>query len=255
MLTIAGWLRDLTMEKRAKPLPTCKVRTLDGGKRRTPLWWKTPKVRWKWSTPPSAICSTWNCRRAIAGGHGLVLSCLRWPPSPQDQQIAPIYFPLDSPRPTSSEFEFTGGKHAEQHSMPVTGETGIAGRLHFVSRPASATASAQRRRPRHHRLRNPKRWKRLRGNLATAVENAGAIHRAEQPRFTRRRDRALPPRGRCHRPQFNEIHCRVARFSQIAPAEVKLGLPNSICANRSPACSDNVVADAENASRAVELVR
>ena len=95
-----------------------------------------------------------------------------------EKKVAPIYFPLDSPQNDEFEFTFSGGKRAKQHSLPVAGEGGIAGRLHIfraleeniVSPASSATIAAQ-----------SQLVEKIARNLAITLESAGnAIHRAEQ---------------------------------------------------------------------------
>lgn len=95
-----------------------------------------------------------------------------------EQKVAPIYFPLDSEQHDDFEFTFAGGKRAKQHSMPVSGEDGIAGRLHIfraleasaVAPAGSATIAAK-----------SQLVEKIARSLAIALESAGnAIHRAEQ---------------------------------------------------------------------------
>ena len=100
-----------------------------------------------------------------------------------EKKVAPIYFPLDSTESDKFEFTFTNGTHAIQHSLPVTAEQGIAGRLHVfrtiesaanrsgeTAVPGSATLAAQ-----------SQLVEKIARNLATTLESAGtAIHRAEQ---------------------------------------------------------------------------
>ena len=100
-----------------------------------------------------------------------------------DKKVAPIYFPLGSTESDKFEFAFTDGKRAIQHSLPVAGEQGIAGRLHVFRAiksaanksggsavPGSATLAAQ-----------SQLVEKIARNLATTLESAGnAIHRAEQ---------------------------------------------------------------------------
>ncbi|MEO8102402.1 MAG: PAS domain-containing protein, partial [Betaproteobacteria bacterium] len=95
-----------------------------------------------------------------------------------EKKVAPIYFPLDSQQNDEFEFTFAGGKRAKQHSLPVAGEDGIAGRLHIfraleenaVVPAGSATIAAQ-----------SQLVEKIARNLAITLESAGnAIHRAEQ---------------------------------------------------------------------------
>jgi CheY-like chemotaxis protein/PAS domain-containing protein len=95
-----------------------------------------------------------------------------------EKKIAPIYFPLESVQQDEFEFEFAGGRSVKQHSLPVAGETGIAGRLHIFSAreaeaanpAASATIAAQ-----------SQMVEKIARELAIAVESAAsAVLRAEQ---------------------------------------------------------------------------
>ena len=100
-----------------------------------------------------------------------------------DKKVAPIYFPLGATESDKFEFTFTDGKRAIQHSLPVAGEQGIAGRLHVFRAiksaanksggsavPGSATLAAQ-----------SQLVEKIARNLAATLESAGnAIHRAEQ---------------------------------------------------------------------------
>ena len=95
-----------------------------------------------------------------------------------EKKVAPIYFPLDSEKNDEFEFTFAGGRRAKQHSLPVAGENGIAGRLHIfraleenaVASAGSATIAAQ-----------SQLVEKIARNLAITLESAGnAIHRAEQ---------------------------------------------------------------------------
>ena len=95
-----------------------------------------------------------------------------------EKKVAPIYFPLDSVQNDEFEFTFAGGKRAKQHSLPVAGEAGIAGRLHIfraleenaMASAGSATIAAQ-----------SQLVEKIARNLAITLESAGsAIHRAEQ---------------------------------------------------------------------------
>jgi DNA-binding response OmpR family regulator len=99
-----------------------------------------------------------------------------------DKKVAPIYFPMDSATADEFEFTFTDKRRAKQHSIPVPGEDGVAGRLHIfrlldakakipANLPAlSATDAAQLQ-----------LIEKIAHDLATTVEGAGsAIYRAEQ---------------------------------------------------------------------------
>ena len=95
-----------------------------------------------------------------------------------EKKVAPIYFPLDSKQNDEFEFTFAGGKRAKQHSLPVTGEDGVAGRLHIfraleentLPSAGSATIAAQ-----------SQLAEKIARNLAITLESAGnAIHRGEQ---------------------------------------------------------------------------
>ncbi|MEP7155145.1 MAG: response regulator [Betaproteobacteria bacterium] len=95
-----------------------------------------------------------------------------------EKKVAPIYFPLDSEQNDEFEFKFANGKKARQHSLPVSGEDGIVGRLHIfrtvekntVVPAGSATIAGQ-----------SQLVEKIARNLVITLESAGsAIHRAEQ---------------------------------------------------------------------------
>jgi CheY-like chemotaxis protein len=244
VLSIAGWLRDLTMEKAREASANVQGTHLLDLVENVSDAAVVENAEGAVEMVNSAFCDLFHVEAAAQSLVGMDCAELfSMAAKSTDKQIAPIYFPLDSAKADKFEFEFPGGVRAEQHSMPVTSEAGIAGRLHLFrslmsaaapQKSASATTSAQ-----------SQTVEKIARNLATAVENAGsAIHRAEQldlpggviEHFRRVEDATSAA--------FNEI-AGLLDFSQIASADVKL-VPAEFHLRESVASMfDNVVADAE----------
>ena len=246
VLTIAGWLRDLTMEKAREASANVQGTHLLDLVENVSDAAVVENAEGAVEMVNAAFCDLFHVEAAAQSLVGMDCAELfAMAAKSTDQQIAPIYFPLDSAKADKFEFEFTGGKHAEQHSMPVTGETGIAGRLHLFRALASATASAPAKAASATTSAQSQTVEKIARNLATAVENAGsAIHRAEQldlpggviEHFRRVEDATSAA--------FNEI-AGLLDFSQIASAEVKLVLAEFHLRESVASMFDNVVADAE----------
>jgi CheY-like chemotaxis protein len=243
VLSIAGLLRDLTMEKAREAAANvqgthlldlvenvsdaCVVENAQGG---------VEMVN-------SAFCDLFHVEAAAQSLVGIACQELfEQAAAHTDRHVAPIYFPLDSSKADRFEFSFANGKKATQHSMPVAGDHGIAGRLHIFraheAAPAAksglATISAQ-----------SQMVERIARNLATAVEHAGsAIHRAETfdlpggvlEHFRRVEDATASA--------FSEI-AGLLDFSQIESANIKLEPVEFRLRESVASMIDNVVADAE----------
>ncbi|MBL8523107.1 MAG: response regulator [Betaproteobacteria bacterium] len=179
VLTIAGWMRDVSMEKAKEAAANvqgthlldlvenisdaCVVENAEGG---------VEMVN-------TAFCELFHVEAAAQSLVGIPCTELfEQASSLTEKKVAPIYFPLDSENRDEFEFKFADGKRAKQMSLPVPGEAGIAGRLHIfhtleVNAPAqtgSATITAQ-----------SQMVEKIARSLATTLESAGiAIHRAEQ---------------------------------------------------------------------------
>ena len=181
--TVVGWLRDLSMEKAREAAANvqgthlldlvesisdaCVVESADGS---------VEMVN-------AAFCELFQVKAATQSLIGTPCSDLFTQASnATDKKVAPIYFPMDSAAADEFEFAFTDKRRAKQHSIPVPGENGIAGRLHIfraldvkgksaANLPAmSATDAAQLQ-----------LIEKIAHDLATTVEGAGnAIYRAEQ---------------------------------------------------------------------------
>ncbi len=182
VVTVAGWFRDISMEKAKEAAANvqgthlldlvenisdaCVVENHEGG---------VEMVN-------AAFCELFRIEAAPQSLVGTACEELFTQASAAtEKKVAPIYFPLDSNQNDEFEFELADGARAKQHSLPVAGETGVAGRLHIfralntgatatVAAPGSATLSAQ-----------SQLVEKIARSLATALEAAGgAIHRAEQ---------------------------------------------------------------------------
>ena len=182
VVTVAGWFRDISMEKAKEAAANvqgthlldlvenisdaCVVENHEGG---------VEMVN-------AAFCELFRIEAAPQSLVGTACEELFTQASAAtEKKVAPIYFPLDSDQNDEFEFELADGARAKQHSLPVAGETGVAGRLHIfralntgatatVAAPGSATLSAQ-----------SQLVEKIARSLATALEAAGgAIHRAEQ---------------------------------------------------------------------------
>ncbi len=182
VVTVAGWFRDISMEKAKEAAANvqgthlldlvenisdaCVVENHEGG---------VEMVN-------AAFCELFRIEAAPQSLVGTACEELFTQASTATgKKVAPIYFPLDSNQNDEFEFELADGARAKQHSLPVVGETGVAGRLHIfralntgatatVAAPGSATLSAQ-----------SQLVEKIARSLATALEAAGgAIHRAEQ---------------------------------------------------------------------------
>ncbi len=182
VVTVAGWFRDISMEKAKEAAANvqgthlldlvenisdaCVVENHEGG---------VEMVN-------AAFCELFRIEAAPQSLVGTACEELFTQASTATgKKVAPIYFPLDSNQNDEFEFELADGARAKQHSLPVAGETGVAGRLHIfralntgatatVAAPGSATLSAQ-----------SQLVEKIARSLATALEAAGgAIHRAEQ---------------------------------------------------------------------------
>ncbi len=181
--TVVGWLRDLSMEKAKEAAANvqgthlldlvegvsdaCVVESADGS---------VEMVN-------AAFCELFNVKSATQSLIGTPCAALfAQAAKATDQKVAPIYFPMDVAAPDEFEFAFTDKRRARQHSIPVPGEDGVAGRLHIfraldvkAKAPAnlavlSATDAAQLQ-----------LIEKIAHDLATTVEGAAsAIYRAEQ---------------------------------------------------------------------------
>ena len=179
VVTIAGWVRDLSMEAAKEAAANvqgthlldlvenisdaCVVENAEGG---------VEMVN-------TAFCELFQVESAAQSLVGIACSELFGQASAlTDRKVAPIYFPLDSEARDEFEFTFADGKRAKQISLPVMGERGIAGRLHIfraleanaAAQPGSATLTAQ-----------SQVVEKIARSLASTLESAAsAIHRAEQ---------------------------------------------------------------------------
>ena len=181
--TVVGWLRDLSMEKAREAAANvqgthlldlvdsisdaCVVENADGS---------VEMVN-------AAFCELFNVKSATQSLIGTPCSALFTQAAEvTDKKVAPIYFPMDSVTADEFEFSFADKRRAKQHSIPVAGDNGVAGRLHIfrtldskTKSPAnlavlSATDAAQLQ-----------LIEKIAHDLANTVEGAGsAIYRAEQ---------------------------------------------------------------------------
>ena len=181
--TVVGWLRDLSMEKAKEAAANvqgthlldlvegvsdaCVVESADGS---------VEMVN-------AAFCELFNVKSATQSLIGTPCAALfAQAAKATDQKVAPIYFPMDGAAPDEFEFAFTDKRRAKQHSISVSGEDGVAGRLHIfralnvkAKAPAnlavlSATDAAQLQ-----------LIEKIAHDLADTVEGAAsAIYRAEQ---------------------------------------------------------------------------
>ena len=182
-ITIVGWLRDLSMEKAREAAANvqgthlldlvenisdaCVVESADGSVEMVNV----------------AFCELFNVKAATQSLIGTPCSDLFSQASnATEKKVAPIYFPMDSGTADEFEFAVTDKRRAKQHSIPVPGENGVAGRLHIFRAidqkgktsqnlsALSATDAAQLQ-----------LIEKIAHDLATTVEGAGsAIYRAEQ---------------------------------------------------------------------------
>ncbi len=245
VMSIVGWLRDVTMEKAREAAANVQGTHLLDLVENVSDATVVENAEGAVEMVNAAFCDLFQVEAAAQSLVGMDCAELfALAAKSTEKQIAPIYFPLDSAKADRFEFELAGGRRAEQHSMPVTAESGIAGRMHLfrslaatptgASKPASATTAAQ-----------SQTVEKIAHNLATAVEHAGsAIHRAEQldlpggviEHFRRVEDATSVA--------FNEI-AGLLDFSQIASAEVKLVAEEFRLRESVASMFDNVVADAE----------
>ena len=181
--TIVGWLRDLTIEKAREAAANvqgshlldvvenisdaCVVESADGS---------VEMVN-------EAFCELFNVKAATQSLIGTPCSALFSQASQvTDKQVAPIYFPMDSVTADEFEFTFTDKRRAKQHSIPVAGEDGVAGRLHiFRTLGAKGKSSASVTSLSATDAAQLQLIEKIAHDLATTVEGAGsAIYRAEQ---------------------------------------------------------------------------
>ena len=181
--TIAGWLRDLTIEKAREAAANvqgthlldvvenisdaCVVESADGS---------VEMVN-------AAFCEMFSIKSATQSLIGTPCSALFTQASNvTDKKVAPIYFPMDSVTPDEFEFTFTDKRRAKQHSIPVAGEDGVAGRLHiFRALDAKSKAAANLPAMSATDAAQLQLIEKIAHDLATTVEGAGsAIYRAEQ---------------------------------------------------------------------------
>ena len=177
--SLAGWLRDISMEK---------ARESAANVQGTHLLDLVENI--------SDACVVENATGAVEMVNAAFCDFFRVEVAPQslvgtackdlftqataltEKNFAPIYFPLESAEPDLFEFKFANGKRAQQHSLPVAGETGIVGRLHIFrmlnkSKAAPATAATV--------MAQSQVVEKIARELVVAAESAGsAIMRAEQ---------------------------------------------------------------------------
>ena len=181
--SVAGWLRDLSMEKSRETAANvqgthlldlvesisdaCVVEGADG---------TIEMVN-------AAFCELFNVKAATQSLIGTPCEALfKQAAKATDKKVAPIYFPLDLNTPDEFDFDFTDKRRARQRSIPVSGEIGVAGRLHVFRaldvQPAATTslAALSATDAAHLQLIES-----IAHDLAQTVEGAGsAIFRAEQ---------------------------------------------------------------------------
>lgn len=243
VLSIAGLLRDLTMEKAREAAANVQGTHLLDLVENISDACVVENAKGDVEMVNAAFCDLFHVEAAAQSLVGMGCAELFAQAAGQtERNVAPIYFPLDSPKADRFEFSFADGRKALQQSMPVAGATGIAGRLHLfrslqttpAAKPGSATVTAQ-----------SQLVERIARNLATAVEHAGsAIHRAETfdlpggvlDHFRRVEDATASA--------FTEI-AGLLDFSQIESAEVKLESAEFRLREALASMFDNIVADAE----------
>ena len=182
-ITVVGWLRDLSMEKAREATANvqgthlldlvenisdaCVVESADGS---------VEMVN-------AAFCELFNVKAATQSLIGTPCSELFIQASiVTDKKVAPIYFPMDSVAPDEFEFALIDKRRAKQHSIPVAGETGVAGRLH-IFRPLDVKAKTLANLPALSATDAAQLQliEKIAHDLAATVEGAGsAIYRAEQ---------------------------------------------------------------------------
>ena len=181
--TVVGWLRDLSMEKAREAAANvqgthlldlvegisdaCVVENADGS---------VEMVN-------AAFCELFSVKAATQSLIGTPCAELFMLASNvTSSKVAPIYFPLDSVTADEFEFTFTDKRRAKQHSIPVPGESGVAGRLHiFRALDVKAKAPANLSAMSATDAAQLQLIEKIAHDLATTVEGAGsAIYRAEQ---------------------------------------------------------------------------
>ncbi len=182
--TVAGWLRDISMEKAKEAAANVQGTHLLDLVENISDACVVENGLGLVEMVNAAFCELFRVEAAPQSLVGISCNDLfAQASSATEKKVAPIYFPLDSPQNDEFEFTFAGGKRAKQHSLPVAGESGIAGRLHIFrgleedstgtvgsATLGSATLAAQ-----------SQLVEKIARNLATTLESAGnAIHRAEQ---------------------------------------------------------------------------
>lgn len=179
VLSLVGWLRDISMEKSKESAANVQGSHLLDLVEHMSGACVVENAEGDVEMVNAAFCELFHIEAAPQSLVGITCAALFEQATPQtDKHIAPIYFPLDSTSEDEFEFAFVSGARGKQHSIPVAGAEGVAGRLHIFSTfealshtpVASATISAQ-----------SQMVERIARNLVSVLESAGsAIHRAEQ---------------------------------------------------------------------------
>ena len=182
-ITVVGWLRDLSLEKAREAAANvqgthlldlvenisdaCVVESSDGS---------VEMVN-------TAFCELFNVKSATQSLIGTSCAALfAEAAKATDKKVAPIYFPMDAIAPDEFEFALIDKRRAKQHSIPVPGEAGVAGRLHvFRALDVKAKSAASLTELSATDAAQLQLIEKIAHDLATTVEGAGsAIYRAEQ---------------------------------------------------------------------------
>ena len=179
--TVVGWLRDLSMEKARESAALVQGTHLLDLVENIADACVVESAAGAVELVNAAFCELFEVKAATQSLIGTPCAELFSLASMvTDKKVAPIYFPMDSASTDEFEFTLNDMRRARQHSLPVQGESGIAGRLHIfraldakvqvpTSLPAlSASDAAQLQ-----------LIEKIAHDLATTVEGAGsAIYRA-----------------------------------------------------------------------------
>ncbi|HEX4859158.1 MAG TPA: PAS domain-containing protein, partial [Usitatibacteraceae bacterium] len=177
--SVAGWMRDITMEKAREAAANVQGSHLLDLVENIADACVVENAAGEVEMLNSAFCELFRIEAAPQSLVGVPCSELfEKAAAVTEKNVAPVYFPLDSAKADKFEFRFADTRRAQQHSMPVGSGQSIAGRLHiFHSLEASAAAPAVSAAV----AAQSRMVERIARNLATVVEHAGsAIHRAEQ---------------------------------------------------------------------------
>ncbi len=181
--TVVGWLRDLSMEKAREAAANVQGTHLLDLVENVSDACVVESAEGAVELVNAAFCELFGVKAATQSLIGTPCAELfSLASNVTDKNIAPIYVSMDSASTDGSEFLLNDKRRVKQHSFPVQGESGVAGRLHIfraldakvlvpASLPALSTSDAAQL----------QLIEKIAHDLATTVEGAGsAIYRAEQ---------------------------------------------------------------------------